>query len=324
VNFQEKLGILLILFIPLTGCLSGPLPEDVPKTAPPTSLPSLTFDDLNFIPFDMITVTDPAEDFADLTPEFEGLFEVPYLSSVDVVSNDLGVLSHPRRLQILASIESKFTRMYVEPREQTGTLIYFSIYKMNDSRSAMELLEAYKGNWNKRSLNLSEGVIWVWDGYIDEMAGSARPFGKDTILYWDPTSNSGFLSDKFLESHPVLTTPRSSLYSVHGETASGPFFIMIDVKTELQDIQNRSTSIFTQAAKNIFGGEPRIPEVPTPQINLTLEPAVNVSFKIESERLREDIRNLLESFLAGNISQEEYDSLFEQYTLELKNLANTS
>jgi hypothetical protein len=138
---------------------------------------------------------------------------------------------------------------------------------MNDSKSALELLEAYKGNWNKRPLNISGGVIWIWDGYLDEMAGRARPFGKDTILYWDPASNSGFLSDKVLENHPTLTAPRSSLYSVHGETVLGPYFIMIDVKTELQNIQNRSTSIFSQAANDIFGDEMGIPEKPASQIN---------------------------------------------------------
>jgi hypothetical protein len=302
--------LLLVFLLLFVGCLSGPLPEELPKTIAPTTPPPPSVESLNFIPFETLSLPAQDPEFAALTPEIEGLFLLPFFNPVDVVANDLGVLNHPNRLQLLASIISKRHMIYVRPQKETDMVIYYTVYKMNDSSIAASVLEAYKSVWNKRPLNLSGGQIWIWDGFFDEMEGRAAPLGKNSILYWNPESDTAFFTDRVLEDHPTLTMPTSALYSVHGETVYGQYFIMIDVKTQLQDIQNTTTSIFTQAAEDIFRNASLINQTPIPT---TAPVPVNASATSEVERVRENLRNLLESFLSGNITKEEYDAQFEQY-----------
>jgi hypothetical protein len=315
---------LLLFLLAFSGCLSGPLPEDMPNTQAPTPTPAPSIESLNFISFDSVSYPEPEAEFAELTPELSGLIQLPFFGTVDVVANDLSVMNHPRRLQILASIESKYTQLYVKPDRETDTIVYFSIYKMNDSKSAEEILEAYSENWNKRLFNASGAQIWIWDGYIDEIAGRAMPLGKNSMVYWNPEASGVFLSSNVLENHPTLTKTGSPLYSVHGETVKGPYFIMIDVKTDLQDIQNKTASIFMLAAEDIFQGlTPLSGEKLTSDLNDS-ETLVNITSIIEAEKIKKNLRDLLDDYLAGNVSKKEYESFFEKYSLELENLSNST
>jgi len=299
-----------LLLILLASCLQGPLPEELPSPTPAPTTTSPPITSLRFLNITALSYPKPPKEFAVLTPEITGLVHIPYYSTADVVSNDLAVLNHPRRLQILASIVSKYTILYTEPANETGMLLYYSVYKLNDSETAQEILEAYRKNWNKRALDVPGGRIWVWDGFIDEMAGRMRPFEKDTILYWNPEAATSFFADRVLPNHPALTTPVSTLYSVHGETAYGPYFIMMDIKTLPKDIRNRTETIFKEAAEQIFTGN-----------------VSEAAAKAEVEQvieLRAELHSLLESYLAGNISKEEYESRFAEYEARLANLTNQS
>ncbi len=317
--------ILLIpaLFLLTLGCLSGPLPEDIPASTQATTLPTTTpppsIESLNYISFDTVPSPDIDPEISSMVPEIEGLRLVPYANPVDVVGNDLQVLNHPRRLQILASIEDRQTFLYVKPDQETDTLIYYSIYRMDSSDTALEILEAYKSQWNKRPLNLSNLNIWVWDGYVDELEGRSRPFSDASVLYWDLQGNTSFLLDRVLPSHPTLTRAISTLYSVHGEASFGRYFIMMDIKTVLPDIENRTERIFSEMAEAITGGAGEAvdesPETPAPDEE---EPPATMT---DAEGVKETLRTLLEDYLAGEISKEEYDKLFQEYTAELENTA---
>ena len=286
----------------LAGCLTGPLPEDTPKTPFPETQtpPPLPLEALTYVSFDPLTYSvDP--DFADIIPKFPGLVFLPSNNPVDVVSNDLSVLNHSRRLQILASIAGKTSGVYVQPRRDSNQLIYLTIYRLNDTGTALDLLDAYKGAWNKRLLNVSGAEIWIWDGYLDEIADKARPLAKDMIVYWDAQSQATYVSNKVLPNTPALTKTETDLYSVHGETAFENYFIMIDIKTELDDIQNQTDRLFTEAAGQIFNV--------TPASGL-LENSVK---SVETPDIKEELRLLLESYLAGNITKDEYNRAFENY-----------
>ena len=311
------LSTVLILFLFGFGCLSGPLPEDLPKTTPQPTTPPPSLDTLVFLPQSDFDFSGPKTGFEELTPEINGLINVPYFSSVDVVSNDLSVLNSPQRLPLLAQILSKQTRIYFEPDQNTKTLIYYTVYKMNNSEAAEEILEIYKNTWNTRQLNVTGGEFWIWDGYIEEMSGLVSPMGPSTILYWDHQTNTSFLNDNVITVYPALATMENPLYSVHGEAASGQYFIMMDIKTDLQDIQNTSAEIFSEAAKIIFAEGIETPEESGEAINRTsLDNNVNDS--IDESDVRADLRDLLESYLAGNISEEEYNTQFEEYNSRLK------
>ncbi|RMF90232.1 MAG: hypothetical protein D6733_04400 [Methanobacteriota archaeon] len=312
---------LLITAALLTGCLSGPLPEDLPRTQGPTASPAPSIESLTFLPFDAIPPARVEPDFTGLVPEMEGFRTLPFFNPVDVISNDLKVLNHPRRLQILASIIAKTTYVYVEPEKETDTVIYYTIYRMNDSTTAREILEAYKSVWNKRPLNTSSEVqIWIWDGYVDEMTSRVSALDRKAYLYWNPEANASFFSNKVLESHPALTHPSANLYSVHGETAYGPYFIMIDMKTTPQNIQNKSNQIFTAFAEEISKNTAILNE--TPQTPPTKETARTENKAVEDVKAK--MKALLESYLAEEITKEEYDRLFQQYETELKNLTNAT
>jgi hypothetical protein len=306
----------------LAGCLSGPLPEDISTSPPPVTTAPPSTDELAYIDIGTISIPPQDPEFTVLTPEIEGFVPVPYVNPVDVLSNDLSVLNHPERLQILSQIISKYTLLYIKPQRETDTLIYFTIYKLNDSTTAHSILDSYKGAWNKRPFNISENQIWIWDGYFDEMAGRVSPLQKDSILYWNPEAGGSFLSDKVLREHPALVRTKSTLYSMHGEAALGRYFFMIDIKTELEDIQNVTTQIFYQAGEVLFGNTTLLPEKTSPPINQTAETTVNKSIQIEANKIKEDLRILLEGYLAGNISKTEYETLFEKYTEELMNMTN--
>jgi hypothetical protein len=287
----------------LTGCLSGPLPEDMPKTTASPTPPPLDLESLTFVSFDSISFT-PDPEFTHLFPQLDGLEFLPHLSPVDVMTNDLSVLNHSTRLQILASITGKQSAVYVKSQRDTDFLVYYTVYKLNDTKTAANILEAYKGAWNKRLLNISGAEIWIWDGYLDEIAGRARPLGKDSVLYWDTQSQTTFLSQNVLPNYVSLSKTETDLFSVHGETAYKEYFIMIDVKAELEDIQNRTDSIFSQVAEQIFKVTP-----PSSPSEIQEKPGENVT--IETAEIEDELRLLLESYLAGNITKEEYDSTFE-------------
>jgi PBP1b-binding outer membrane lipoprotein LpoB len=307
---------ILIFLLMVGGCLSGPLPEETQPTLPPVTTAPGMIQDLTFVPFESASFQIQDQEFKDIIPEIEGLQFLPYTIPVDVLSNDLGALDHPQRLQLLASVVKSDKIIYSTPKEKTDTIIYFTVYKMNDSNSASQVLEAYKSAWNKRLMNVSGREIWIWDGYVDEIEGRASPFSPDIILYWNPEDESVFDSRSILVNHPALTSPESTLYSVHGETTKGPNFIMIDIKTELQDIQNRTESLFTQALNEIFKEES------APILNPS-DPGTesdSLTTDQEIEVLEEKIRLLLEEFLQGNVSKDEYDQLFEGYNLELAQL----
>ncbi len=316
----------IFLFVFTSGCLSGPLPEDLPTTTIPPQSPQPSIESLTFVPFQSLLLPTPQQEFATLTPQFPGLVALPYFNPVDVVSNDLTVLNHPERLQILASIESKYTAVYVEPERETETLLYFTIYKLNDSTWADKILQAYRGQWNIRPFNHSGGQIWIWDGYIDEIEGRATPMiTKDSVLYWNPEGGAAFLSERILENHPTLTVPKSTLYSIHGEAASGPYFIMADIKTGLQNILPVSENIFSQVAEKIFNQSILINQTETaspPPANLTTTPS-NQTREEEIENLRTEIKNLLDEYLSGNITKDQYDLLFEELEEQLQNLTDT-
>jgi hypothetical protein len=91
---------------------------------------------------------------------------------------------------------------------------------------------------------------------------------------------------------------------------------MIDIKTELQDIQNRTESLFTQALNEIFKEESA--PILNPSDPSTESDSLTTDQEIEV--LEEKIRLLLEEFLQGNVSKDEYDQLFEGYNLELAQL----
>jgi hypothetical protein len=307
----------------LTGCLSGPLPEDLPKTTTLPTQPPPDLDSLTFVPFDSVSYT-PDSEFSHLIPKMEGLEFLPHVSPVDVMSNDLSVLNHPRRLQILASITGKQSVIYAKPKRDTNFLIYYTVYKLNDSETSLDVLEAYKGEWNKRFLNISGAEIWIWDGYLDEIAGLARPQGKDSILYMNPQTQTTFLTDRILPDQPAISKTETVLYSMHGETAYKEYFIMIDIKTELEDIQNKTDSIFTQFAKKIFQGIPTETEnTSAPIQDIAPEPSTE-NETVEELAIKEDLRKLLESYLAGNITKSEYDLTFEEYNARLANLTKES
>ncbi len=289
-----------------TGCLSGPLPENAPKTPGPETQTPPSLESLSYIQFDALNYSvDP--EFSNLTLMLEGLEFLPHLSPVDVMTNDLSVLNHSRRLQILASIAGKHSGVYVKSQRDTDFLVYYTVYKLNDTETAANILEAYKEAWNKRLFNISGAEIWIWDGYLDEIAGKARPLGKDSVLYWDTQSQTTFLSQNVLPNYASLSKTETDLFSVHGETAYNEYFIMIDVKAELEDIQNQTDSIFSQVAEQIFKVTPT-----SSQLETVEQPGENVV--TETADIKEELRLLLESYLAGNISKEEYDRSFEEYT----------
>ncbi|MFV2041479.1 MAG: hypothetical protein ACC644_05750, partial [Candidatus Hydrothermarchaeales archaeon] len=233
------------------GCLSGPLPENMPKTSTSETPEPLPLESLSYISFDAITYSVDS-DFKDLVPVFDDLVFLPNINTVDVVSNDLEVQSHPRRLQILASIADKTSGVYVQPRRDSNLIIYFTVYRLNDTETTLDLLNAYKEAWNKRLLNISGAEIWIWDGYLDEIAGVAQQQAKNTIVYWDQQNKGSFIYNNVLPTYPALTKTETALYSVHGQTAYENYFIMIDIKTELEDIQNQTDRLFTEAAREIF------------------------------------------------------------------------
>ncbi len=307
-NSQFFLGLIIAASL-LAGCLSGPLPEDIPRTTAPPTQPPLPLEDLTFVTFDSISYTiDP--EFSDIFPKLKGLEFLPHLSSVDVMTNDLTVLDHPRRLQILASISGKMSGVYAKPKRDTDILVYYTVYKLNDTEIAADILESYKGAWNKRLLNNSGAEVWIWDGYLDEMVGSAPFMRKDSLLYWDAQSQVSVLSKDVRTDYPVLSKTETALYSIHGETVYKEYFIMIDIKADLEDIQAKTDSIFSQALTQIFKNTS-----PSNQPEPAVQPGENASS--EHIDIKDELRLLLESYLAGNISKDEYDNAFEEYNSKL-------
>jgi hypothetical protein len=90
----------------------------------------------------------------------------------------------------------------------------------------------------------------------------------------------------------------------------------------LPDILNRTNSIFSQALDSIFKNQTPGGIAQPPLLNETVESIANESIDSEIQRIKESLRNLLDSYLAGNISKEEYDSQFENYSFELVSLEN--
>lgn len=308
---MRKMFLILFLGLVLAGCLSGPLPEDTPKvslTTPPVTTPPPSIDTVNFISIEEVTpfLAPPVGDVPLL--EMGDLVRLPFNSPTDVLSNDLGVLEHPDRLQILASIVARQSFVYVKPDPITDTVLYYTVYSFNDSDSAHLVLDAYRNAWNKRELNTSSGTIYIWDGYLEEMGGMGPALRNNSILYWNPETNNTFMTDRVFPGAPALTRTTSPLYSIHGESVVDNYFLMMDSKSDLDNIKENTDKLFLEALQSISKDNA--------SLNETL-PLPDKDTNKTTGEIKEELRLLLESYLEGNISKEEYETQFTELNKEL-------
>jgi len=294
---MRNLALVLVLLL-LCGCTGNDAKIiEVPKETAGSA------QEYVFIPFQELPAPTFDPELAGFFPsEIDGLLPLNYFT--DPLGNDLSLAAPLEVESILSSIEKAAGTVYLEPENSTDVLVFYRVYKMNESRYSRGALEAYKNLWNKEGWKVAGKEVWVWKGYEEQIAANQFPFPAGEPLYWDPETEAVY----FFQSSrplPVVALLNSNLYGLHGEAAFGEYFIMIDVQGRPRDIETRARNVFS----SIFSQEGYQELYGSPIENVTAQPPVD-----EFAGVKEKIKSLNEDYyVRGDLSEEEYDSALEGY-----------
>lgn len=292
---------LLIILVILCGCTGkGTTIVEVPVQ---TTSPEVRY---SFVPIQELSGPTLDPELAPLFPsELQGLLPLNYFT--DPLGNDLSIAAPLETESILTSIEKAAGVVYIEPRNSTNILVFYRVYKMNESEYAQRALNAYKSSWNRERWGISGKEVWIWKGYEEQIATNQFPFPAGKPLYWDHDSKAVYFS-RSPQVSPVVALLGSNLYGLHGEAAFGEYFVMMDVQSIPQDIEARAKDIFSSIlSQDIYQG-------------ITIAQEENVTVQIPADKitdLKEKIKQLNEDYyVKGNLSEDEYNIALEEY-LEL-------
>lgn len=316
---MKKITALLFVLALFGGCLSAQvLPEEKLPAAPQTTAPPQP---LNFVSFELVSGINGSLPLSELIPEMESLKAVDFANPVNVLENDLSVANVPDKNELVSSILASRETIYLEPKKEMSIILFYTIFKLNSSKNAERVLEVYKTNWNTENITVANKTLWLWRGYLHESAGLLSPFAPNVIIYYDGISKKAFLSNR-RQSTTALAELKEPLYSLHGEAAVGEYFLMMDVKARLPEVENRSMKIFEEILSKITINETAqaLPQqVPLPGAeNKTADKAQEI------KSLETSLQSLLDSYLKGNITKDEYAAKQQEYLKRIEELRGNS
>ena len=309
------LFLIVLIFLVAACSESKPLPEETLPPAPGESATKIEKANITFLPEDMFPQLNKELPYSELIPEIDALKVVDFFTPVDVVTNDLNVagLSQSERNEILSTIRGKRELIYINPGE-TDVIVFYTIYEFNSSKYAEKVLEIYKDNWNKDNITVNNITMHIWKGYALELVRNAPALESGVIVYYDPAIKKAFLS-KSLRQLPALARIGKNLYSMHGETAIGKYFFMVDIKSEHLNIENKSAAIFGDFVKGI-----NITKILNESVEEERKKEQKNIYEERIKELKTELSALLESYLAGNITKEEYLERQTNITAEIDKL----
>lgn len=316
---MKKITALLFALALFGGCLSSQvLPEEKLPVAPQTTAPPQP---LSFVSFELISDINRSLPLTELIPVIESMQAVDFSNPVNVLENDLSVANVPDKNELVSSILESRETIYLEPKKEMSIILFYTIFRLNSTKNAERVAEVYKTNWNTENTTIANKTIWLWRGYLHESAGLLNPFTPNVIIYYDGVSKKAFLSNR-RQGIPALAELKEPLYSLHGEAAVGEYFLMMDVKARLPEVENRSMKIFEEILSKITINE-------TAQISQPLPPLPSSENKTadkaqEIKLLETSLQSLLESYLKGNITKEEYTAKQQEYLRRIEELRNQS
>jgi len=315
--------VFLFVLTLLGGCLSAQvLPEEKLPVAPQATTPPPP---LNFISFDLVPAIDRNLSMSELMPEIESMKAVEFSNPVNVLDNDLGVANVPDKNELVNSIVDSREVIYIGPENDPSAVVFYTIFRFNSSKSAERVLEIYRTSWNTESVTVADKTVWLWRGYSLESSGLLRPF-TNIIIYYHSTNKKAFLSES-RQNLPALAEVKEPLYSLHGETAVGEYFLMMDIKARLSEVENRSMKIFEEILTKIKINETAqiLQQPPLPELNKTEAlNATGTNITQEIETLEINLKLLLDRYLKGNITKEQYDAKQQEYLKRIEELRGNS
>ncbi len=294
-------AVLFLVLLTLCGCTGkGANVVEVPVQ---TASPEVRY---SFVPIQELSGPTLDPELAPFFPsELQGLLPLNYFT--DPLGNDLSIAAPLEADSILTSIKKGAGVVYIEPANSTDILVFYRVYKMNESKYAQRALEAYRSTWNRERWEIFGKEVWIWKGHEEQIATNQFPFPAGKPLYWDHGSKAVYFS-RSPQVSPVVALLGSNLYGLHGEAVLGEYFVMMDVQGIPQDIEARAKDIFSFIlSQDIYQG-------------ITIAQEENVTVQIPADKitdLKEKIKQLNEDYyVKGNLSEEEYDATLEEY-LEL-------
>lgn len=305
--------LMALLFLTAACTSSKPLPEETLPPLPQEAVNKAEKINITFLPADMFPELNRELPYYELIPEIDGMKAVDFFTPVDVVTNDLNVarLGEDERNDILSTIRGKREIIYIKP-EETDVIVFYTIYEFNSSEYAEKVLGVYRKNWNKDNITINNITLHIWKGYVTELLKNSPALEAGVIIYHDPAMKKAFLA-KGKRALPALSRIRSNLYSMHGETAIGKYFLMMDIKAEHLNIENKSAEIFGNFIRkiNITEALSKSAEAEKKEEN---------RYKERINELKNQLNLLFESYLAGNITKEEYLEKQGNITAEIEKL----
>jgi len=318
---MKRATVFLFLLIVFSACVSSqPLPEEKLPALPVATTPPPP---LNFISFELVPSADKALSLSQLIPDIDSMQALDFSNPVNVLENDLNIANVPDRKELVSSILESREIIYLEPKKEMNIILFYTIFKFNSSKNAERALEIYRTNWNTENATAANKTLWLWRGYLPESAGLLRPFTPPVIIYYDGLNKKAFLSGSRQNMPAVAELKDEPLYSLHGETAAGEYFLMMDVKARLPEVENRSMKLFEEILSKIKINETaEVQPAPLPAQAAVNKTAAEINREIEALKL--NMSSLLDSYLKGNISQQEYLAKQAEISKRIEELKSNS
>jgi hypothetical protein len=209
---------------------------------------------------------------------------------------------------------------YIEPAKSTRVLVEYSVYELPSTETAARIIQLYKNSWNNQNWSFEDREIWVWEGWKEQVVNPTAPvkFRPGSFCTWDPNSKVMVFSGEGQIAPFVVTIPQMDLLCLHGELSRGPYFVMIDVHASPAMIESIGKEVFSTALPLIYNATANVSEV---ELNISANLSANLS-KEEAEilEIEKNLHKLLDLWLEGNISKEEFDEMFSIYKERLEAL----
>jgi hypothetical protein len=212
---------------------------------------------------------------------------------------------------------SKDGYWYIEPSKNTRVIVEYSVYQFSDIELPTRIFSLYKNNWNNQNWSFKSGEIWIWEGWRQQVIDPNSPikFRAGAFCTWDPGSQILLYSGEGQISPYVVSTLPTDLLCLHGELGRGPYFFMVDVHASPAVIDNVARDVFSAILPLIYNATSNFTEYALETRNIS-----NKTEESELEKIRQKLYTLVDLWLEGNITKEEFDELSAIYRERLDKL----
>jgi hypothetical protein len=181
-----------------------------------------------------------------LKPKFKALFleNVTEIRRVNYLRDLMDVETEGR---FENKVVDKASVLYIQDSVETGLVVEHSIYEMESSKGAVQVLNYYitEKKWNTEPKNYRNLTFWLWRGYKE----NAR-LPANMEIYWDLNESGAFLPINKRGTY-YITRSNAELFDLQGVAVIENYFILVDVHAPIGLLNDLSDYFFEEVAAKI-------------------------------------------------------------------------